>query len=328
MSESDPVACRPLPPELWAQICTHIDDFTLWVICRQVSPVLKAEAEREFVKTHLPNLRMKWHVKSWITFGEPFAELGFHGGEVEQKEFLGLSEDRQRVKFSAVIHCEGYSCNAQLKEDQERFYSNSKATMLKASRYSNLDFRFRFDEDIYASAADPIMAQTCRLGSYVNDLEIPSLEIDFHSGSFSFDWKAFLNDFYYDYYYVQRRLRDLSTSHEAPTLTYVERANNHLTKQFAGRTKLSLRSQDFGMNNFGSEEDALFLEAYVKRLKKSHQTVGKTLGYDDNSDVKIDRQTEEDIMSHIIVRRRAQNWAFFFEFMDRCGIEVDWLGPG
>ncbi|KAG9185371.1 hypothetical protein G6011_07915 [Alternaria panax] len=39
--------CPHLPVELWAKVLHHVDDdYTLWVICRQVSQTFRAEAER------------------------------------------------------------------------------------------------------------------------------------------------------------------------------------------------------------------------------------------------------------------------------------------
>lgn len=52
-------SCRSLPGEIWDLICAQAEDFALWVAYRQVSKVVRSEAEREFVQTRLPKLCIK-----------------------------------------------------------------------------------------------------------------------------------------------------------------------------------------------------------------------------------------------------------------------------
>jgi hypothetical protein len=58
MAANNSPACRPLLAEIWGQICAHVDDFSLWVACRQVSKMVRDEAGREFARTRLPQLKL------------------------------------------------------------------------------------------------------------------------------------------------------------------------------------------------------------------------------------------------------------------------------
>jgi hypothetical protein len=52
--------CPQLPTELWAEIMSHQDDFTLWVVCWNVCKILRCEAEQIVAKSRLPKLYFKW----------------------------------------------------------------------------------------------------------------------------------------------------------------------------------------------------------------------------------------------------------------------------
>jgi hypothetical protein len=53
--------CAALLAEPWASVLYHLDEFELvWMVCRNVSKMLSAEAERDFRYHRLPSLRFKW----------------------------------------------------------------------------------------------------------------------------------------------------------------------------------------------------------------------------------------------------------------------------
>jgi hypothetical protein len=59
ISELPPPKCPALPVELWGKVFTHLDDFTVWMRCRNVSKMWRAEAESEFARTRLSQLYFK-----------------------------------------------------------------------------------------------------------------------------------------------------------------------------------------------------------------------------------------------------------------------------
>jgi hypothetical protein len=58
-SELVPSECSALPAELWGKVFTHLDDFTVWMRCRNVSKMWRAEAESEFARTRFSQLYFK-----------------------------------------------------------------------------------------------------------------------------------------------------------------------------------------------------------------------------------------------------------------------------
>jgi hypothetical protein len=54
-----PPECPALPAELWGKVFTRLDDFTVWMRCRNVSKMWRAEAESEFARTPLSQLYFK-----------------------------------------------------------------------------------------------------------------------------------------------------------------------------------------------------------------------------------------------------------------------------
>jgi hypothetical protein len=54
-----PPECPALPAELWGKVLTRLDDFTVWMRCRNVSKMWRAEAESEFARTRLSQLYFK-----------------------------------------------------------------------------------------------------------------------------------------------------------------------------------------------------------------------------------------------------------------------------
>jgi hypothetical protein len=55
--------CPALPAELCGEVFTHLDEFTVWMMSRNVSKLWRAEAEREFARNRLPQLYFKWNFR-------------------------------------------------------------------------------------------------------------------------------------------------------------------------------------------------------------------------------------------------------------------------
>ena len=179
--------CRPLPPEMWAEICSHIDDSTLWIVCRQVSTVLRAEAEREFATSRLPFLKM------YCEYSEVDSNVF-----IALREYEGLSEDGKRVKFSLSIGIHGGY--------DESVYKSVRDTVPKVLQCKDLEFCRGIGQDSLDEKRLSIWTRFCFHGSHVKDLGIPALEVDSQTEPsssgwdvfVSFDWKAFFNAFYHN----------------------------------------------------------------------------------------------------------------------------------
>jgi hypothetical protein len=69
MRTSNSPACRPLPADIWGQVLTQVDDFTLWIPCHQISRMIRDEAEREFARTRLSQLKIDWSYRNVTRHG-------------------------------------------------------------------------------------------------------------------------------------------------------------------------------------------------------------------------------------------------------------------
>lgn len=49
-----------LPPEVWSNVLSFVDDYSLWKSCRKVSQLFRAEAEREFMRQRLNAFYALW----------------------------------------------------------------------------------------------------------------------------------------------------------------------------------------------------------------------------------------------------------------------------
>jgi hypothetical protein len=83
-----------LPTEVLAQASSNMNDFTLWVVCRRLSRITKAEAEREFATQRLGQLRA-----SFATRDAP--SRWSHGISVSLRVLRPLSADGERALFEA-----------------------------------------------------------------------------------------------------------------------------------------------------------------------------------------------------------------------------------
>lgn len=168
-----------LPTELWVQILSHVDeDFTLWVVCRRLSKLIRAEAEREFATQRLGQLCATFEMRNAQNRWD-------HGMSVATEDFPGLSLDEDRANFNANfwIH-EGYPDN-EVEYDLEQLLSNPERSF--RSRYTHF-----------------VMARKFNLGPYCNNIPVPGLQFDHIAGTLSFDLKPFLNNLFGIYALAQR----------------------------------------------------------------------------------------------------------------------------
>jgi hypothetical protein len=99
-------ASPTLPPEIWGEIFTHVENLDLWWSCRNVSHIHRREAEREFALHRLHQIHIGWmfHISNACDAG---TYDGTYDGYLESKGSLArFSEDGNKANFYFTIFCE------------------------------------------------------------------------------------------------------------------------------------------------------------------------------------------------------------------------------
>lgn len=185
-----------LPVEIWSRVLHHVDDdYTLWVICRQVSQTFRAEAEHEFVLKRLSTLDISWLARGRAQHQD---RLLYYHCRVLSIQFQNLIEDSARAQFSAQFQFNFHHDDIPIDDHEWIHCDCCKDIVVGLMAFRDLDFEERSGERYHAS-------QTATLGSYCNEAELPGLMVDTVRKTFAFDWKAFLNDFFRITTYVETR---------------------------------------------------------------------------------------------------------------------------
>ncbi|KAF2832508.1 hypothetical protein CC86DRAFT_90526 [Ophiobolus disseminans] len=244
-----------LPAELWGQILSYMDDFSLWVPCRQVSRMLRTEAEYAFARTRLPQLEIEWActVKFW---DRHVRRKYMYYGNLDNTgtEFLGLDASGTRECFHVPI---SYRVT-DMSDEQIPLVPNHdelKERVMKALRNAEVNFASGLRSDAPAE-----MIST--LSPFSNNNLMPGL--DHGVNECSFDWKAFLNGFYADYAHVGKMTQPL-----APFQAVLQRIN-------AAERVFTLASN--WIPDYGRLEDSLFKRAYMTRLERAAKVARSAAG--------------------------------------------------
>ena len=174
-----------LPAELWLMVFDLLDDFSLWVICRQVSSSWRIEAERTFAKTRLGKLS--------IEIAYPY-QFDWNGAKkkitctAHIKSLLRFDEDSTRATF-------------QIEFSETRLDFQLEPHIVDLPRRgaimnSVLDYKERLQYRY-------ICRQQCILGSYCNDIPLPDADICLEKMEISFEWKTYINEFFAPYAHAQ-----------------------------------------------------------------------------------------------------------------------------
>ncbi|KAI4712395.1 hypothetical protein J4E89_002662 [Alternaria sp. Ai002NY15] len=275
-----------LPAELWAQILHHVEDeYTLWVICRQVSRTFRAEAEREFAKTRLPQLRI-----NWASMGEIMHENRLHEFDcnVEDLEFQGLTEDGLRAQFTAAFeyelrNLEGRPEYVRTLYDRTQYKPLLEKTFAELIPFRYLDFKKRVDRQYWTR-------QMALIGGYVSNAQLTEVSIDLDNKTIAFDWKTFLNDFFQLTTYVRARRQTQGTVSDLAKQAFeaFRLQKSPYTKTRLDTLRLERKSW---VHVYGEEDDDCHTEGYFRRLQSAHSEAG--LDFDLNN--MIDGMDEAEI---------------------------------
>jgi hypothetical protein len=254
-------------------------------MCRQVSRLLRTEAERQFAQDRLKHISLGWCFDQELDCPLPEdVQRAFdlnstqirgitYTGDFTCKSLLSFSDGGSCVTFkgdlSGMNQANMRTCN---QGPQMWLVPLVRDFVQKALGYSDLDAHLRFNVKGVAP-----MRQYCQIGRLFNDAECPGLTLDPIHQTISFEWKPFLNSFFGDYAYVWHRLRRTKTGREATEVILADDAEPIFNQTFEEDTpQLNDKISDWGYD-FGNEYEPLYIEAYVERLRNSHAKAGQPL---------------------------------------------------
>ena len=252
-----------LPAEIWGQIFTYVDSFTLWTSCRNVSRLLRHEVEGEMARARLPELEIQWTCDNLTDRYEEVPVL-------KTSDFRYFSEDRSRAHFSLWT---GYrdldateSPSPEIKGFDNVPWDTAHIDMIltEAIRFSDLELRDRCFGRL------PWRTLMIKFDRYINDPDIPGLHVSSDWTELSFEWKELLARFYLDEQYVCSLKRKISPEQTIPP--YAERASNSLETPEL-RDAWCCRAQ--WERQFEKEDAPQYKKAMLRRVARSHERVGK-----------------------------------------------------
>jgi hypothetical protein len=244
-----------LPAELWRNIFNYVDEIDLWFTCRQVSRLLRSEAEREMAAHRLQKLNFRSHFHTKI---ELHGEITHVLGIIMNPKLENFSKDKPRVLYKFQVAFAPDLVTAQAEEE-----------LLGMIKYRLDEFKIS-DLDFVERDSRGMSGRQIHIDNFMNKIEIPGLEIDAAAKRLSFEWRPFLDHFFAEEAYV-RHMRSRSA------LTKDERLEN-------AERMLRAKGQDFTSQNFGHllaknglEDRAIWERAYGLRLKRAFENAGSTL---------------------------------------------------
>lgn len=167
-----------LPIELWLRILSLLDDCNLlWSSCRQVSKSFRHCVDTIFRDDHIRN------AKTLITFdvGDEASNASPAYSEI-QLVFDRFSTDGSRAFFTEL---------ADTTQDSE------------LQKASTEQWKSIMKKDSADRCQDP--PYTIAVRRFVNDTDIPQLEIDFEKRAVSFDWRAMYTCFFREEDWIEKQ---------------------------------------------------------------------------------------------------------------------------
>jgi hypothetical protein len=168
------------------------------------------------------------------------------------------------------------------------------------------------------------MSYQAALGHHANDTGPPRRAMDIKERTITFEWKAFLNDFYKDLSYVQQRSQINESMYDL-----AEQSKNDLYSDCNDKVTYSIESE--WIRNFAQEYDALFAEAYVHRLRHAHAEEVLLPGNDISGPCEIlklspGKPSMGNVRDHVHYMRIARNRLMNSHYLQQQkGIDLDEL---
>jgi hypothetical protein len=266
MSSVSSVPQRPLlPAELWGLVFTHVDAYTVWMVCRNVSKLFRDEAEGEFARFHLPRLHFQGNFRLKDTI---YQEKHYFLGFFKTTQLVSCPKDKDRAIFDIDVHF-------QLSRDERERAKRGDGKMMMPWT-SKLKDQIR--QELEQSDIDGFLTfgrKLAFIGPSVNEIEINYVEFDWENSLVVIRWKAFLTDFYIEEHYVRNGRKALGLRHDedlamSEVRDFTERIK---TMKVKGTTQLDRQITIFLGGHLSSAERQcarLYYEALELRLRKVH----------------------------------------------------------
>jgi hypothetical protein len=286
--------------------------------------MLRGETEREFATTRLPTLQIEWRLSGVYSSSD--------GGSVTSGGILGFSDNGAFATFSAMF--DGPACERRYMENRLEA-SAREENVTRALRYSDLDLHYRIPPGGVGTA---FTTQQCLLDGVCNDVQIPSLTVDLDASTFTFEWRRFMDDFYRDSVYVQRREHLIEASqHQDSTLpdSGTDSVDDSLAAHFHEWSTCTASVEGGGKcpksgsmleqplswsEKIGAESDGLYTEAYLHRLKRSFAYAGQILDFEHVAEGTNAADLRHWAGQNVAGHRRRRNALLFQDYTQRHGI--------
>jgi hypothetical protein len=217
-----------------------------------VSRTFRAEAEREFALTRLSELKLSWEYDGELRLMSRVFDFEC---KIRMKEFLCLLGNGQQAKFRFDVTSKLFDISDSNEVARDRPWGCSivRDNILELLRYRDFS---------NASRHQPISIYTAQLGHHVNDIPPEDMTVDLDNQTLSFQWKAFLNNFFKDAAYFRKHKQD------TPPIEYL--VEQTLSEIYRGDDIESMAKDILGAGwvmEFGKEDDIYFEEAYLHRIR-------------------------------------------------------------
>ncbi|KAF2832507.1 hypothetical protein CC86DRAFT_462789 [Ophiobolus disseminans] len=275
--------CPSLPAELWASIITHLDDFTVWMVCRYVARMVRDEAERDFAKHRLPELisfRWSFYVGEdrWLDDAQDQC-----GGTCEMIRLCKYADDGERAVFDIQLACKLYNPLANSMNPPRPSFRDFSRDSWPDHLEALVIKRLTFSDTAHSSPKlgrlsdndiqDPFEQQRfVYVGSNVNEVEIPGLHFDLHSQQLSFVWKQFLTDYFGEEAYVRRMRRNRGIAYTgSPTIDDLNKFKSMKLESYGNHLDSAAHRFFRGeIDVIGQSNAELYTWAYRIRSSRSH----------------------------------------------------------
>jgi hypothetical protein len=260
--------CPQLPAELWGSIFSHLDKYTIWMVCRNVSKLLRGEAEGEFARVRLPKLYFKWSFSlgNVLYQGEEYES---YFGSIKIIQLASYSKDEERAFFDV---------RAKFTLQDDDYWQNAEGKQPRMVMPWTSELEDNIQQQLtYSDIYGPYMNSPSfvYIGADINEIEVPGINIDWEKHQVSFLWKQFLTKFYLEESYVRSGRKALGLDHnESPTMADVRELKSLRSKDPSDTSNVkSFLKGDLSL--VGTQNAKLYADALEIRLRKAHERANK-----------------------------------------------------
>lgn len=239
---------------------------------------MRAEAEREFVRTRLAQLPIDFACQGQTADTVYWCHNQTTITQKSPQQFVELNDDGQRARLKLDLSNSVTDLNSfdssEGTQDQKQFERDASAAVSQVLQDVDINFGINyFNRD---PTTDVQVTSRAFLGGYVNNNPFMDLNINISEEECTIDWKRFLDVFYGDYAYAGRVLQR-QTPYQA-VLDIVETAKLAQINSVASEPKSSKFAAEESRTLLAqAKHDRLFEQAYIARVQRAFAERGLTL---------------------------------------------------